>query len=96
MGKVLGMGNALVDILLKLDNDLVLEQLALPKGSMQLVDMHTANNVIALLATMAAAKPPAVRPPIPFTDWPVWAYRPAFWARWARMNGAPSSERTWN
>ncbi|MCA1745857.1 MAG: adenosine kinase, partial [Bacteroidales bacterium] len=46
MKKVLGMGNALVDILLKLENDQVLEHLSLPKGSMQLVDMHTANNVI--------------------------------------------------
>ena len=37
MDKVIGMGNALVDILAKLDNDAVLEHLELPKGSMQLV-----------------------------------------------------------
>lgn len=56
MKKVLGMGNALVDILLKLENDEVLEHLALPKGSMQLVDMHTANNVITAVGHNGSSK----------------------------------------
>ena len=38
MAKVLGMGNALVDILIRLESDNLLEELNLPKGSMQLVD----------------------------------------------------------
>ena len=38
MKKVLGIGNALTDILLQINNDLLLKQLNLPKGSMQLVD----------------------------------------------------------
>lgn len=38
MKKVLGLGNALVDILIKMENDSLLEELALPKGSMQLID----------------------------------------------------------
>ena len=38
MKKILGMGNALTDILVRLDNDKHLERLNLPKGSMQLVD----------------------------------------------------------
>ncbi len=38
MKKILGMGNALTDILLRIDDDLVLQDLNLPKGSMQLVD----------------------------------------------------------
>ncbi|MCE5331409.1 MAG: adenosine kinase, partial [Bacteroidales bacterium] len=38
MKKILGMGNALTDILLQTENDSVLEKLNLPKGSMQLVD----------------------------------------------------------
>lgn len=38
MRKVLGMGNALVDVLAIIENDNVLELLALPKGSMQLID----------------------------------------------------------
>ena len=38
MKKVLGMGNALTDILLQIEHDAVLLSLNLPKGSMQLVD----------------------------------------------------------
>lgn len=38
MIKVLGMGNALVDVLAIIENDNILEQLDLPKGSMQLID----------------------------------------------------------
>ncbi len=45
MGKVLGMGNALVDILLRLNDESVLQQFSLPKGSMQLVDSVLANKV---------------------------------------------------
>lgn len=36
--KVLGIGNALVDVLAFIDNDELLENLELPKGSMQLID----------------------------------------------------------
>lgn len=36
--KVLGMGNALVDVLAIIENDETLERLELPKGSMQLID----------------------------------------------------------
>jgi len=38
MAKVLGIGNALVDIMTRLENDETLEKFNLPKGSMQLVD----------------------------------------------------------
>ncbi|MDR1884426.1 MAG: adenosine kinase [Prevotella sp.] len=38
MTKVLGMGNALVDVLAVIENDKTLDILGLPKGSMQLVD----------------------------------------------------------
>ena len=37
MKKVLGIGNALVDVLTRIDNDNILNELGLPKGSMQLV-----------------------------------------------------------
>ena len=39
MKKILGMGNALVDIMIPIEGDNILELLALPKGSMQLVDI---------------------------------------------------------
>jgi len=45
MAKVLGIGNALVDILTKLENDSLLEELKLPKGSMQLVDALTSSSI---------------------------------------------------
>jgi sugar/nucleoside kinase (ribokinase family) len=40
------MGNALVDALVRIDNDTVLEELNLPKGSMQLVDWETSEKVL--------------------------------------------------
>lgn len=39
MGKILGIGNALVDALVQLEDDQLLAQLNLPKGSMQLIDV---------------------------------------------------------
>jgi sugar/nucleoside kinase (ribokinase family) len=38
MDKILGIGNALVDVMTLIDNDNVLRKFSLPKGSMQLVD----------------------------------------------------------
>jgi len=49
MKKILGMGNALVDIMIPLESDNILELLALPKGSMQLVDMERSNAVLSAL-----------------------------------------------
>lgn len=46
MQKVLGIGNALVDIVLLLDDDELLDAFDLPKGSMQLVDFNLANKVL--------------------------------------------------
>jgi sugar/nucleoside kinase (ribokinase family) len=38
MKRILGIGNALVDVMTIIDDDMVLEKFSLPKGSMQLVD----------------------------------------------------------
>ena len=38
MNKILGIGNALVDMLVQVDNDMILSELDLPKGSMQLIN----------------------------------------------------------
>ncbi len=46
MKKVLGLGNALVDVLLKLTNDDLLLQYNLPKGSMNLVDRDFVNQIM--------------------------------------------------
>jgi len=45
MAKILGMGNALVDIIVFLEDDALLEELELPKGSMQLVDFQKSGKV---------------------------------------------------
>ncbi|MDP4277573.1 MAG: adenosine kinase [Bacteroidota bacterium] len=38
MYRILGMGNALTDVLIQVDSDIILSELGLPKGSMQLID----------------------------------------------------------
>lgn len=42
--KVLGIGNALVDLMTRIEHDAILVELGLPKGSMQLVDAHTSKS----------------------------------------------------
>lgn len=46
MEKVLGMGNALVDIMTTMESDEMLSTLGLPKGSMQLVDAEFSKRVL--------------------------------------------------
>ncbi|NOZ46268.1 MAG: adenosine kinase [Chlorobi bacterium] len=46
MIKVLGMGNALVDIMTSLDDDNILAKLSFPKGSMQLVNKESSNKIL--------------------------------------------------
>ena len=45
MDKVLGIGNALVDIMTKLPDDSTLERFNLKKGSMQLTDRDLADKI---------------------------------------------------
>jgi len=45
MFKVLGMGNALTDVLIPISSDLILRELGLPKGSMQLIDQNQFTNI---------------------------------------------------
>ena len=45
MAKILGIGNALVDVLTQLENDHLLSELELPKGSMQLVDAEKSEKI---------------------------------------------------
>lgn len=55
MKKILGMGNALTDILLQIQSDEVLLQLNLPKGSMQLVDAAKINEIRSKVDLSGAA-----------------------------------------
>lgn len=56
MAKVLGMGNALVDIITQIDNDKILDGFGMPKGSMTLVDLDTSNYIYAETAGMPKSK----------------------------------------
>ena len=47
MSKILGMGNALVDVMTILKTDKTLKDFALPKGSMQLVSKEISNRLLA-------------------------------------------------
>lgn len=53
MKRIIGIGNALVDILTLIPNEELLETLNLPKGSMQLVDFEFANNLSALTSGLS-------------------------------------------
>ena len=43
--KIIGIGNALVDVLVRIPDDALLAELGLPKGSMQLVDEERARRI---------------------------------------------------
>jgi len=58
MKSVLGMGNALVDILAVTKDNALLETYKLPKGSMQHVDETTANSIYQNLKTIGASVVP--------------------------------------
>jgi len=45
MKRILGIGNALVDIMTLIDGDFILQEFNLPKGSMQLVDLETSRGI---------------------------------------------------
>lgn len=45
MDKIIGMGNALVDVLVRIDDDSLLEKLHLPKGSMQSIQEDTLSEI---------------------------------------------------
>ncbi|MCD8167044.1 MAG: adenosine kinase [Bacteroides sp.] len=52
MDKILGLGNALVDVLARLEDDTLLEQMKLPKGSMQLIDEEKLQEINRCFSTM--------------------------------------------
>ena len=54
MASILGIGNALTDILAILPDDTLLQELALPKGSMQHVDRETGNRIWKKLKPLGA------------------------------------------
>lgn len=56
MKSVLGIGNALVDILATLPSDELLDKYSLPKGSMQLVDEELSNKILEEVLTIGCQR----------------------------------------
>lgn len=56
MNRVLGLGNALVDLLIQMKDDSLIEELNLPKGSMTLIDADQSAKISSLIENMDVAK----------------------------------------
>ena len=52
MKKILGIGNALVDILVHIDNDEILDRLGLQKGGMEMIDAQRKREILEVIAEM--------------------------------------------
>ena len=52
MKKILGIGNALVDILVHIDNDEILDRLGLQKGGMEMIDAQRKREILEVIANM--------------------------------------------
>lgn len=52
MKKILGIGNALVDILVNIDNDDILDRFGLQKGGMEMIDAQRKREILEVLAGM--------------------------------------------
>lgn len=55
---VVGMGNALMDILVRIDSDDILKRLGLPKGSMTLVDQEKSSMILNLVKSLPKSYTP--------------------------------------
>lgn len=56
MKKITGIGNALIDVLAKVSEETILEELQLPKGSMQLIDTARYHSISSRLASMPTSQ----------------------------------------
>lgn len=56
MKRVLGLGNALVDLLIQMNDDTLIEKLNLPKGSMTLIDANQSAKISSLIENMEVGK----------------------------------------
>ena len=58
MDKIIGLGNALVDVLATLDSDEILTEMELPKGSMTLIDEDKLLKINKYFSRMKTHQPP--------------------------------------
>ena len=82
MDKIIGLGNALVDVLATLKDDTLLDEMGLPKGSMQLIDdikLQQINEKFANMKTHLATGGSAGKP---FSDSLVSEQQPVLLEKW--------------
>lgn len=72
MDKIIGMGNALVDVLVRIDDDSLLEKLHLPKGSMQLIQEDTLSEIRKYTSGMKIHRSTGGSAGIRSVHWPHW------------------------
>ena len=58
MAKIVGIGNALVDVIVKLENEDLLKQFALEKGGMEMIDSERKRTIHDRIKTMPQASMP--------------------------------------
>ncbi len=97
MKKVLGIGNALVDILVHIDNDEILDRLGLQKGGMEMIDAQRKREILEEISGMpqTMATGGSTSNTIS-TDWPASEPPPGTSARWATTSSADCSARSAN
>ena len=69
MDKIIGLGNALVDVLATLDSDEILTEMELPKGSMTLIDEDKLLKINKYFSRMKTHQPPEGLPEMPSAPW---------------------------
>lgn len=73
MKRVIGIGNALTDMLVNLESDSVLRKYSLEKGSMSLVDSKLQTEISKSVAGLPYSLSLAARPATRSVPWRVWA-----------------------
>ena len=76
MDKIIGLGNALVDVLATLKDDTLLDEMGLPKGSMQLIDDAKLQQINERFSRMKTHWQPVERLQIRSSDSLVWVPGP--------------------
>lgn len=93
MDKIVGIGNALVDVLVLMDDDKMLEDLHLPKGSMQLIDKkHYLKYEKERLGRSCIGQPEGLLP-IRYVHLQNWKLRQDSSEKWGEMSLVDSSSR---
>ena len=85
MKRILGVGNALVDVIVQLPDESLLKSFDLPKGGMEMIDIERKRNLHAAISTMKQKLASGAPPRIPFTVWPGLAHRQVISERWEMM-----------